>query len=227
MCKNGFRVEEESHDDWGSMPTVRVRIPGRKGGLIPAVRDQHESEVGAVWSRSPEWVVSIRGKTGTNLTQGTFTIGTEDNFIALYGWTSESSRWVSSDVSGTLLTSGSIQHSDLVLLLPPGPHGPKIESWLYQGKIVESLIIKRLGWSMNDNDSEPRVLQTITFLKVRLLGFQMTVRYYVVRAQITEKQNDITILNQVDGMPVGHNATSVNYSTLKMQEPKQQKGYAK
>lgn len=209
------------------MPTIRVRIPGRRGGLIPAVHDQRKGEVGSVWSHSPEWVVSIRGKTGTNLTKGNFPVDTEDNFIALYGWTSESSRWVSSDVSGTLLTSGSVQHSDLILLIPPGSHGPKIESWLYQGKIVESLIIKRLGWSMNDNDSEPRVLQTIKFLKVRLLGFQMTVRYYIVRCQVTEKQNDITVLNQVDGLPKGHNATSVNYSTSKMMDPKQEKGYAK
>lgn len=209
------------------MPTVRVRIPGRRGGVIPAIHDQRKSEVGSVWSHSPEWVVSIRGKPGTALTKGNFPVDTEDNFIALYGWTSESSRWVSGDVSGTLLTSGSVQHSDLLLLIPPGPHGPIIESWLYQGKIVESLIIKRLGWSMNDNDSEPRVLQTIKFLKVRLLGFQMTVRYYIVRCQVTEKQNDITVLNQVDGLPAGHNATSINYSTSKMADPKQQKGYAK
>lgn len=205
------------------MATVRIRIPGRKGGLIPTVLDQRKSEVGSVWSHSPEWVVSM----GPPLTSGNFPISGSNNFIALYGWTAESSRWVSSDVSGTLLTSGSIQHSDLILLIPPGPHGPKIENWLYLGKLIETLIIKRLGWTQNENGEEPKVLQTITFTKVRLLGFQMTVRYYIVRAQILTKKNDITILEQTSGKPKGHNVTSVNYSTSKMEDPKQESGFAK
>lgn len=181
-----------------------VVIPGRTRLKVPTIFDRKQGDTSAVISRSPEWMVSL-----FPLTKGNITVAGSKNFIELYGWTSEASRYVSGDLSGTLLTSGSVKSSNLVLIIPPGPHGPKIEAQMYKGTLLAKIIILRLGWTQGINEK----FQELQFEKARLVGFQQNMQYLVISAQVAKKANDITVFSQDTGKSSGHKLSSVNYST--------------
>jgi hypothetical protein len=167
----------------------------------------HKNDVlWATTSRSPEWMVSM-----DNLCKSTVESYLE--YTILLGWFCESSRYINGDLAGNLFTSGAIKSSDLVIVIPNGEHGPKIEQRLYSGKVIQKLVIVRLGWTEGKNEK----LQQITFGEVRIIGYQQNVQYLVIYSQITSKENDIQIFKQKDGATSGHKVSSVDYSTNKLE----------
>lgn len=183
-----------------------VILPGRSKFRVPTIFDRENSSSSAVVSRSPEWMISFGALTKGNVEKF-------DDYIELYGWHSESSRYVSGNVSGSLFTSGSVKNSDLVVIIPPGEHGPKLELQMYNGKIVPKVSILRLGWSEGNIEK----LQEVTFDTVRLIGYQQNIQYLVIFAQISGKKNDITVHKQVDGKASGHMISSVDIDANKLE----------
>jgi hypothetical protein len=182
-----------------------VTIAGRFRLRIPTTLDQELTSDSSVVSRSPEWMISIDKVCKS-------TVDSFEEYINLFGWISESSRFISGDLAGSLFTSGGIRNSNLVFMIPNGEHGPKIEQQLYEGKLVKNLTIVRLGWT----EGVKQVLQKITFSNVRFVGFQQNIQYLVVFAQITSKENDIQVFKQEDGKAAGHKISSVDYSKNKL-----------
>ncbi|MDR1208313.1 MAG: hypothetical protein LBJ89_03100 [Holosporales bacterium] len=182
-----------------------ITTPGRAKLRIPTVLTSEEDTSSAIVSRSPEWMISIDA-----LCKGTVEGFAE--YIHLFGWFSESSHYIDGDVAGSMFSSGSIRNSGLVFIIPNGEHVPKIEQQLYRGKLVDKLIIVRLGWTEDKNE----ILQQVTFGGVRFIRYQQNVQYLVVHAQITSKENDIQIFKQKDGSASGHKISSVEYDSNKL-----------
>jgi hypothetical protein len=182
-----------------------IVTPGRTKLKIPTIFPTDEEPSSAVVSRSPEWMISI-DKLCNSTVEGYL------EYIDLFGWFSESTHFISGDLAGSMFSSGSIKNSGLIFIIPNGEHGPKIEQQLYSGKLVESLIIVRLGWTEKKNE----ILQKVTFGGVRFIRFQQNVQYLVVHAQITSKENDIQIFKQKDGSASGHKISSVEYDSNKL-----------
>ncbi|MDR1908257.1 MAG: hypothetical protein LBQ43_05380 [Holosporales bacterium] len=182
-----------------------IITPGRTRIKIPTILGVHDEHSSAIVSRSPEWMISIDA-----LCKGT--VEAFDTYIDLFGWFSESSRYVNGDLAGSLFSSGSVKSSDLIFVIPNGEHGPKIEQQLYSGKLVKELIVVRLGWTEEKNE----MLQKITFGGVRFLRYQQNIQYLVVYAQISTKENDIQIFQQKDGTAAGHKISSVEYDSNKL-----------
>jgi hypothetical protein len=182
-----------------------ITTPGRFKLKIPTVLASEEDTSSAIVSRSPEWMISIDA----------LCKGTVEGFLEytyLFGWFSESNHYIDGDVTGAMFSSGSIRNSGLIFIIPNGEHGPKIEQQLYSGKLVEKLIIVRLGWTEDANE----ILQQITFGGVRFVRYQQNVQYIVVHAQITTKENDIQVFKQKDGSAEGHKISSAEYDSNKL-----------
>ncbi|MDR2464542.1 MAG: hypothetical protein LBD36_02980 [Holosporales bacterium] len=172
---------------------------------LPTIQNFSDTQW-ATTSRSPESMVKI-----DDLCKSTV----EDycEYTILFGWFCESSRYINGDLAGDFFTSGAVKSSDLVIVLPNGEHGPKIEQRLYSGKVLEEVIVVRLGWTEGKNEK----LQQITFGGVRVVGYQQNVLYIVIYLQITRKENDIQMFKQKDGSADGHKVSSVDYAMNKLE----------
>ena len=171
---------------------------------MPTVFDRENASSSATVARTPEWMISF-GEKGKELTSSG--VDKFDGYVELYGWHSESSRYVSGDVSGALFTSAAVKNSDLIVVLPHGEHEPKLELWMYQGKNIKEVNIVRLGWT----EGEIKVFQQIKFKVVRLIEYQQNVQYCVFYAQVQSKNNDITVFKQQDGTASGHKISDINF----------------
>lgn len=156
-------------------------------------------------SYTPEWMVSI-----DNICKST--IENYIEYITLHGWHCGSSHYVNGNLAGAFYPDIGNHSSTLVIIIPNGQHGPKIEQLLYSGKVIKQVTIVRLGWTEGRNEK----LQQITFGDVRIIGYQQNVQYLVIYSQITSKENDIQIFKQQDGVAAGHKVSSIDYRTNKL-----------
>lgn len=184
-----------------------ITLPGRRRFRIPTVSNMDDSDSGAVVSYSPDWIVGFYTDKSNTITKGNLG-GTWKDYIELLGWVSETGRYVSGSLNGALMSSGSLKHSELVLMLPIGIHGPQIEGQLYNGKLFDHIVILRMAWI----EEKLKVLQELRFDQVRIIEFQMNIQYIVVFAQIAKRKNKITKFGQ-DGKEKGHNVSEMDYRT--------------
>ncbi len=195
------------------MVRVLIRVPGRawpsdKASLkVPVVFNDETETQSAVISRSFEWVVSFETLAVSNVK---FKSGIQ--FIELYGWTFATHRYVSGNMTGSLYTSGSVQSENLVLIVPHGSHGPKIEAWMYHGKIFKEVYVARFGWT--EGKCVPIQVHKFTF--VRIVEFRVNMKYYVIQLQVRSKETDVTIFNQETGAEKGHKKSTTVYGEAKM-----------
>jgi hypothetical protein len=149
-----------------------------------------------------EWLISL-----DNLCKGQ-TPDFED-FAPLLGWRAQSYMFVSEDLGGNA-THGALSNNNVIMILPNGEHGPKIEQQLYGGKLVTKIVIVKIGWI----GSELQTFQKITFSKARIIELCQNIRYLTITARILGKESDFQDFSY-DGKPKGHKVNSIDFSVGK------------
>lgn len=174
-----------------------VLLPG-EGNLRVATTDVKDSNEGGV--KSPEWMVSIDGHLKS-------TIEGFETCAELFAWHGESSRFTTGDVSGQLFTSATLKHSDLVLQISNGGHGPELEQKMNKGILLEKITIVRLG-----NVQQVKVkLQEILYETSRLQKFQQELDRIWLFFTITKRTNTVFVYDNL-GTSQGQMVSMVDYS---------------
>lgn len=187
-----------------------VVIPGRTRLKIPTVFDRQYVDQSAIVTRSPEWRVSFDKIANGNIKTSS------GQYIELYGWTTESSRYISGDLNGKLFVSGSLKNTDLVMIIPHGPHGPVLEERMYHGTLIKELTISRFAWK----EGASSAILSFLFKDVRIVRFQHNPKYYIVWAQVRSKTTHVWVYQQDTGKAKGNKMSFVDYGTADTEQQK-------
>lgn len=200
-----------------SRPPIVVRLPGRRNETL-ATNNVRPLETG-IQKRTPEWMVSFSGVSeallgGTplmNLGLGKRELGSWadrikafssvhnlTSFTELFGWNAELQRYVDGDVSGTLLTSGSVKQSPLVLMIPAGSFAANAEEAMARGIVIHGITLLRLGWIRGGL----KIMQTIVFNHCRIIRFQQQLDRLILHCSVLTKTTMITSFDQT-GQAIG------------------------
>jgi type VI protein secretion system component Hcp len=119
-------------------------------------------------------------------------------FTELFGWNAEMHRYVSGDVTESLMSCASIYHSPLVLVIPSGSFAATAEEAMYRGTLIDAITIVRLGYV----GGIFHILQTIVFSKCRIIRFQQQLDRLILHCNILQKLTMMTVFGQ-DGSIAG------------------------
>lgn len=173
-----------------------VNLPGKRDFRI-ATTDSADADPSAI--KSPEWMVKI-----DNLLQSS--VQGYTNYVELFGWYAESGRFTSPDVSGPLLTSSTLRHSDLILIMPYGGYCAQLESNMNTGVSINNLNIIRLG-----NIGQMKiVLQSIEYKTCKIQNCQQQLDRMIIHVMIGSKTNTVYVYGQ-DGQSQGQMVSKVDY----------------
>lgn len=214
-----------------SRAPIVVRLPGRRHETI-ATNNVRPLETG-VQKRTPEWMVSfstvsealLGGTSLMDLGLGTHELGSWADrikafstvhhltgFTEVFGWNAELQRYVDGDVSGTLLTSGSVKQSPLVLMIPAASFAASAEEAMVRGTVLHGIALLRLGWILG----KLKIMQTIVFNHCRIIRFQQQLDRLILHCNVLTKTTLITSFDQTGkmiGLSVGHNDVNRNRHT--------------
>lgn len=201
-----------------------VRLPGQRNEKLATVSVRPFDS--GIQKRTPEWMVGF-SQLGEGFLGGTAAIklgiGAKilamlydkikayssvdklSSFTELFGWNAEAYRFVNGDMAGTLLTSASVQHSPLTLMIPAGSFAANAEEAMYKGYLIECITIIRLGYIRGILN----ILQTIVFKNCRITRFQQQLDRLILHCTILEKITMMTVFNQ-DGSIAGFGVGNVN-----------------
>lgn len=179
------------------MPYTITDIPGRKSIKMATV-DPGTSE--DITVRSPEWVVKI-----DNLLSSTLK-GFED-YAEIFGWNEESSRFTPGNLSNQLLSSATIKHSGLMIMIANGGHSAQIEAKMNRGIPLGLIEIVRLGNIRNVKLK----LQILEYKKCWIQSFQQQLDRIIVTVSVSSKKNTVYVYDQ-DGQNTGCMVSEADYS---------------
>jgi hypothetical protein len=196
---------------------IVVRIPGRRGEKLATV-NVHPNGPG-MQKRTPEWMVSFSSLSegmlagtpamylglGSRLLAFFFdkigaysSVNKLSSFTELFGWNAELSRYVDGNLAGALITSASVKHSPIVLMIPSGSFAATAEEAMYKGTLIKCITIIRLGYVKGDLN----ILQTMVFKECRIIRFQQQLDRLILHCSILKKLTMISVFDQ-DGSFAG------------------------
>ena len=174
-----------------------INLPGKRDVRIATVDTSDRGDTPAV--KSPEWMVKIDGLMQSSVA------GFKD-YVELFGWYAESSRYTSPDISGPLFTSSALRHSDLVLVIPYGGYCAQLESNMNLGVAISNLNIVRLG-----NIGQMKVvIQLIEYKTCKIQSCQQQLDRMILHVMIGSKTNTVYVYGQ-DGQSQGQMVSQVDY----------------
>lgn len=179
------------------MPSfTMIDLPGKKG-IKMATTDASENE--DITVRSPEWMIKIDELLSSHVT------GYED-YAELFGWNEESSRYTPGNLSNQLLSSATLKHSGLMILIPNGGHSAQIELKMNRGIPLNVIKIVRLG-----NIKEAKVkLQLLEYTDCWIQSFQQELDRIIVTVSVSTKKNTVFIYDN-NGGNKGQIVSEVDY----------------
>jgi hypothetical protein len=150
--------------------------------------------------KSPEWMVKIDELLTSHV------LGF-NNYTELLGWHAQSSRESNCNISSALPMSATLKHSDVILVLPNGPHAVPLETKMNTGSPLDTVTIARLG-----HVKVAKVkLQTIEFTKCSIKAFQQELDRLVIHLAVSTKTNTLFVFDAAGG-PQGQMVSRVDYS---------------
>jgi hypothetical protein len=203
---------------------IVVRIPGRRNEKLATI-NVYQDEPG-MQKHTPEWMVSFSTLSegmlagtpamflglGSRLLAFFFdkigaysSVNKLSSFTELFGWNAELHRYVDGNLAGALITSASIQHSPLVIMIPSGSFAATAEEAMYKGTLIECVTIIRLGYIHGILN----ILQTTVFKECRIIRFQQQLDRLILHFSILKKLTMVSVFNQ-DGMLTGFGVGEVN-----------------
>jgi hypothetical protein len=178
-----------------ALPTI-TDLPGKKN-IKMATTDQTVPE--DITVRSPEWMIKIDALLSSNLE------GFED-YAELFGWNEESSRFTPGNLSNQLLSSATLKHSGLTILISNGGHSANIELKMNRGIPLDLIEIVRLG---NIKDVKVK-LQVLEYSACWIQTFQQELDRIIVSCSISKKKNTIYVYDN-SGASKGQIVSEVDY----------------
>ncbi len=176
---------------------VITDLPGKKA-IKMATTDVNEQN-DDITVRSPEWIIKIDKLLSSNLT------GFED-YSELFGWNEESSRFTPGNLSNQLMSSATLKHSGLMILIPNGGHSAHIELKMNRGVPLEVINIVRLG---NIQDAKVK-LQLLEYHQCWIQSFQQQLDRIIVTLSVSSKKNTIYVYDN-NGTNKGQIVSEVDY----------------
>lgn len=174
-----------------------VNLPGKKDFRIATTDRQPAEDLGGI--KSPEWMVKIDGLLHSS-------VDGYKEYVELFGWYAESSRFTNPDISGPLFTSATLRHSDLILIIPYGGYCAQLESNMNLGVNISNLNIVRLG-----NIGQMKVIiQMIEYKTCKIQSCQQQLDRMILHVMIGSKTNTVYVYGQ-DGQSQGQMVSQVDY----------------
>ncbi|MDR2464487.1 MAG: hypothetical protein LBD36_02685 [Holosporales bacterium] len=171
-------------------------LPGKKQVKM-AITDV--AETSDVTVRSPEWIIKIDDLLSSQL-------GGFEDYSELFGWNEESSRLTPGNLSNQLMSSASLKHSGLTILIPNGGHSAQIELKMNRGIPLNLIEIVRLG-----NIQEVKIkLQVLEYKNCWIQSFQQQLDRIIVTLSISSKKNTVYIYDST-GANKGQMVSEVSY----------------
>lgn len=181
-----------------------IDVPGTRKIRIPIVKRTSEQEEDSTGVRLPDWIVSITGE--SVITASNFP--DFDEYIELFGFYYELSRYVTGDSSNNLYTSGTLWHSDVFLVTQNGLHNVSINKAIADGTIFPEVDILRIS----KINGETKVIQQLTFETCHWCSSQSYLDWTIVAFTACTRTNKIQGFSQEGGLSKGFAAYTTSYT---------------
>src|SRR4051812_13339747 len=107
-----------------------VQPSGSTNVSIPVTDTDVPGATENIGVKSPEWMVKIDDAL-------TSSVADYVDHAELFGWHGKSSRFTTGDIGNLLMTSATLRHSDVILIIPNGPYAPTLETKMNMGKKID------------------------------------------------------------------------------------------
>lgn len=145
---------------------------------------------------SPEWIIKMDDLITSTLT------GFE-SYAEISGFRAESGRFSSGN--NPALSSASLRHTELIIVMTNGSYAPKLETRMNTGRPVTLVEIVHLG-------NSGRRLQTLKYSGCRLQSFQQDVNDSLILSfQVSKRTNTMHSYDE-EGTATGQDETTVDYT---------------
>jgi len=177
------------------MPDLKYRISGRQNFLVPVV-EQTDREQGTE-SRIPEWLVRIDDLTESKNPKF-------QKHVELFGWYGESSKRGKPQGTGLIAPTGTLRHSELVIIVGVEAFLAELQTRMNGGKPITEVEILHV---MNE-----ATVQSIRYLVCNIQSIQQELDRAVIKLNVGVKVDRIVVFNAA-GMPAGQKVSSTDYTT--------------
>jgi hypothetical protein len=178
------------------MSDMKYRISGKKDFVVPVVERQEEGNNST--ARIPEWLIKVE-----EYTESTFK-GYE-KYCELFGWYGEASRKINGSSAGMLSPSASLNHSEVVIIIPVFGFLAELETKMNKGMPLKMVEIVRIGTQGK--------MQSLQFLMCTINSIQQELDRAVVKMSIMTKIDEITVYDVATGMSKGQKVSRTEYAT--------------
>lgn len=152
---------------------------------------------------TPEWMIAIDDLLSS-------TVEGFDKACELLGWYAEAGRITTGNTANQLFTTATVQHSNVVIVIPNGIFGPTIEVKMNTGANLALIKISRIA-----NITDQRVpLQEIEYTNCKIETIQQQLDRLVVTFRPETRQNTVYKYKQ-DGSKEGQAVSKYDYTTAK------------
>lgn len=153
-------------------------------------------------SATPEWMISM-DKLLTSTSKG------YEDYTELFGWYSEQSRKTKGASTGELMSSSTVTHANVLVIIPNGIYSPQIEQMMQTGTCMASIKVVRLGNITN----KKVLLQQVEYTNNQLVGIEQRADDLIVAFRPTKRSNKVIKYDQNTGDPTGNMVTEFDYTT--------------
>lgn len=150
---------------------------------------------------TPEWMILM----DTYLSS---TIKKYEFFAELYGWHAEQSRLTKGRTANQFFSTATVQHSNVLVVLPAGIYIPTLETKMTSGANILGIVIVRPGNMGNTNVK----LQTIAYTNCKIESLQQQLDEVIISFRPESKLNTIYKYNQT-GRLEGQSVSFFDYTT--------------
>ncbi len=155
---------------------------------------------------TPEWMISIDDLLSS-------TIEDYEQYCELLGWYAEQARITKGNTANQLFASATVQHSNIIVIVPNGTFGPTLENKMNTGSNLSEVTISRLA-----NMGEMKVLlQEIKFTNCKIETIQQQLDKLVLTLRPETRENTVYQYDQ-SGQKEGQTVSKFDYTTSKSDE---------
>lgn len=159
---------------------------------------QHDGRVS-----TPEWMIAIDDLLSSS-------VDGFDTASELLGWYAEAGRITAGNTANQLFTTATVQHSNVVIIIPNGIFGPTLEVKMNTGANIALIKISRIA-----NITDQKVpLQEIEFANCKIETIQQQLDKLYITFRPETKQNTVYQYDQT-GAKKGQAVSKYDYTTAK------------
>jgi hypothetical protein len=150
--------------------------------------------------KTPEWMISIDDLMNS-------TIENFEDHAELFGWYAEQSRITEGSAANNLFSTATVQHSNVIIVIPNNIYGPTLEFKMNSGANIAKIHIVRLS-----NVGDLKVpLQEINYTNCRVESIQQELDKLIISFRPETRENTVIKYKQ-DGSKEGQAVTKFDYT---------------